>query len=136
METSSNTSKVTIIVYHMIMVYQKDHLNQEIGNIETCQDRCVVFPNVFQHCVKPFSLLDKTKNGHRTMLIFFLVNPFKYVIGTDKISSQQKSWVSDEILNNILIFNNDITNIIIDYCDLIKKRIEISIEINERKEIY
>ncbi|KAH8915732.1 hypothetical protein BT69DRAFT_1340962 [Atractiella rhizophila] len=50
-------------------------LNQPLGEVITKEGRCIAFPNHIQHCVSSFSLLDKTKPGHRKMLFFYLVNP-------------------------------------------------------------
>mmetsp|Transcript_1125 Transcript_1125/g.1019 ORF Transcript_1125/g.1019 Transcript_1125/m.1019 type:complete len:107 (-) Transcript_1125:431-751(-) len=48
---------------------------QEIGYIETKEGRCIAFPNLYQHRISPFTLKDKTKPGHRKVLVFFLVDP-------------------------------------------------------------
>ncbi|KAK6507483.1 hypothetical protein TWF481_005914 [Arthrobotrys musiformis] len=48
---------------------------QELGNIYTTDNRAIVFPNVYQHGVPPFSLEDRTKPGHRKILVFFLCDP-------------------------------------------------------------
>ncbi|KAF8991402.1 hypothetical protein BDZ89DRAFT_1086673, partial [Hymenopellis radicata] len=50
-------------------------LVQELGDVRTCQGRCIAFPNVYQHQVQPFKLADATKPGHRKILALFLVNP-------------------------------------------------------------
>ncbi len=38
--------------------------------------RVLCFPNIYQHRVPSFSLVDKTKPGYRKILVFFLVDPF------------------------------------------------------------
>ncbi|KAK1637387.1 hypothetical protein BDP81DRAFT_460919 [Colletotrichum phormii] len=42
--------------------------NQHLGSVLTREDRLLAFPNVYQHCVAPFELEDKTKAGHRKIL--------------------------------------------------------------------
>ncbi|KZV97535.1 hypothetical protein EXIGLDRAFT_832794 [Exidia glandulosa HHB12029] len=49
-------------------------LVQDLGSLDTKCGRCIAFPNIFQHRVAPFSLLDKTKPGHRKILALFLVD--------------------------------------------------------------
>ncbi|CAE6446258.1 unnamed protein product [Rhizoctonia solani] len=41
----------------------------EFGSIITCQDRCIAFPNIYQHRVSPFELADKSKDGHRKIVV-------------------------------------------------------------------
>ncbi|EGX46503.1 hypothetical protein AOL_s00109g75 [Orbilia oligospora ATCC 24927] len=48
---------------------------QELGRMETIDNRAIVFPNVYQHRVSPFQLEDQTKPGHRKILVFFLCDP-------------------------------------------------------------
>ncbi|KAF3928731.1 hypothetical protein AA313_de0207408 [Arthrobotrys entomopaga] len=48
---------------------------QPIGSIQTKENRAIAFPNIFQHQVQPFELIDKTKPGYRKILVFFLCDP-------------------------------------------------------------
>ncbi len=70
----------------------EDKLNQKRGNLIARNGRCVAFPNVYQHKVAPFELVDKTKNGHRKILVFFLIDPMKRVISTRNIAPQNPVW--------------------------------------------
>eukprot|EP01122_Echinamoeba_exundans_P006630 TRINITY_DN1903_c0_g1_i1.p1 TRINITY_DN1903_c0_g1~~TRINITY_DN1903_c0_g1_i1.p1 ORF type:complete len:661 (+),score=162.41 TRINITY_DN1903_c0_g1_i1:318-2300(+) len=79
-------------------------LNQEIGGVVTQEDRCIAFPNVFQHQVQPFQLVDKTKPGVRKILVFFLVDPSHRVISTETVPPQQQSWYTDALRRNIPFF--------------------------------
>jgi hypothetical protein len=81
-----------------------DPLNQEIGGVVTQEDRCIAFPNVFQHQVQPFELIDKTKPGLRKILVFFLVDPSHRVISTETVPPQQQSWYTDALRRNIPFF--------------------------------
>ena len=87
-------------VKRMYGVQDEQILNQNIGKIETIQDRCIVFPNYIQHRVDSFSLLDKTKNGHRKILVFFLVNPKIKIISTEDIPPQHKYISIDQAKDN------------------------------------
>ncbi|OMJ13191.1 hypothetical protein AYI69_g9098 [Smittium culicis] len=72
-------------------------LVQNIGHINTLKNRCITFPNIYQHKVQPFELLDKTKPGFRKILCFFLVDPSKRIISTAIVPPQQKSWFEIEL---------------------------------------
>nr|XP_023030489.1 uncharacterized protein LOC111518306 [Leptinotarsa decemlineata]XP_023030490.1 uncharacterized protein LOC111518306 [Leptinotarsa decemlineata]XP_023030491.1 uncharacterized protein LOC111518306 [Leptinotarsa decemlineata]XP_023030492.1 uncharacterized protein LOC111518306 [Leptinotarsa decemlineata] len=73
-----------------------DPLSQEIGSIVCGEDCCIAFPNIYQHRVGPFELVDKTKNGHRKILVFFLVDPNKRILSTKHVAPQQRSWIESE----------------------------------------
>lgn len=61
----------------------------ELGEIETVEDMCLVFPNFMQHKVSKFELLDKTKSGVRKILVFFLVDPTSRILSTADVKPQQ-----------------------------------------------
>ncbi|KAG0044153.1 hypothetical protein BGZ83_010598 [Gryganskiella cystojenkinii] len=65
---------------------------QHLDAIVTKQDRCIVFPNIYQHQVQPFELEDKTKAGSRKILVFFLVNPQSPILSTTHVPPQQMDW--------------------------------------------
>jgi hypothetical protein len=70
---------------------------QYVGNIVAKEGRLLTFPNVFQHCVAPFSLLDETKPGHRKILALFLVDPHIKIISSANVPCQQKEWWAQEL---------------------------------------
>jgi len=65
---------------------------QSYGSVETRQGRLLAFPNVFHHRVSPFSLIDKTKPGHRRFIALWLVDPHQRVISTANVPPQQQDW--------------------------------------------
>ena len=67
-------------------------LNQEWGSIVPQADRCIAFPNTYQHRVAPFELVDKTKPGVRKILVFFLVDPTIHITATRYVPPQQPDW--------------------------------------------
>ncbi|KDQ51019.1 hypothetical protein JAAARDRAFT_706868 [Jaapia argillacea MUCL 33604] len=72
-------------------------LNQELGSMVTKEDKCLAFPNIYQHRVAPFKLVDPTKPGLRKILCFFLVDPTKSILSTSQVPPQQYAWYSREI---------------------------------------
>lgn len=70
---------------------------QNFGSLETKSGRAITFPNVYQHQVSNFSLLDATKPGHRKILVFFLVDPLKRIPSTTDVPPQQSEWVGNEL---------------------------------------
>ena len=74
-------------------------LNQSLGSIITQEDRCIAFPNIYQHRVAPFELKDRTQIGIRKILVFFLVDPSVRIISTAHVPPQQSEWYCDVIRN-------------------------------------
>ncbi|KAI8971296.1 hypothetical protein BD414DRAFT_525426 [Trametes punicea] len=72
-------------------------LNQQLGHIVAKEDKCVVFPNIYQHQVAPFELADRSRRGHRKILAFFLVDPLTPVHSTSSIPPQQAHWYKDAV---------------------------------------
>ncbi|KAI0646676.1 hypothetical protein C8Q79DRAFT_1051114 [Trametes meyenii] len=72
-------------------------LNQALGHIIATEDKCVVFPNIYQHRVEPFALADHTRPGHRKILAFFLVDPLTPVRSTSSVPPQQAQWYRDAV---------------------------------------
>ncbi|KAI0704792.1 hypothetical protein C8Q76DRAFT_861189 [Earliella scabrosa] len=70
-------------------------MNQDLGHVVALEDKCVAFPNLWQHRVQPFELEDPTKPGHRKILCFFLVNPWRMVHSTSDVPPQQREWYEE-----------------------------------------
>ena len=68
---------------------------QGVGEVITKSNRCVAFPNLYQHRVQPFRLEDPTKPGHRKILVFFLVDPTRRVLSATDVAPQQREWVTE-----------------------------------------
>lgn len=65
---------------------------QVVGSVESREGRVVTFPNILQHQVQPFKLVDPTKPGHRKILALFLVDPNISIISTANIPCQRRDW--------------------------------------------
>lgn len=74
---------------------------QQIGSIETREDRIITFPNILQYQVRPFELVDSTRPGHRKILELFLVDPNIRIISTANVPCQQRDWWSQAISSNV-----------------------------------
>ncbi|EIW62540.1 uncharacterized protein TRAVEDRAFT_115077 [Trametes versicolor FP-101664 SS1] len=72
-------------------------LNQELGRIVAREDKCIAFPNIYQHRVAPFELADPTRGGHRKILALFLVDPLTRVHSTSVVPRQQAQWYRDAV---------------------------------------
>ncbi|ODV59035.1 DUF4246 domain-containing protein ASCRUDRAFT_38134 [Ascoidea rubescens DSM 1968] len=75
---------------------------REQGNIDCKEDRILIFPNFLQHHVDKFELKDKSKNGTRKILCFFIVDPSDagyHVFSTSDVPIQQKEWWDDKLFN-------------------------------------
>ncbi|KAF2677947.1 hypothetical protein K458DRAFT_446684 [Lentithecium fluviatile CBS 122367] len=73
---------------------------QNYGSVETRQGRLLAFPNVFQHRVSPFQLVDPTKPGHRRFIALWLVDPTRRIISTANVPPQQQKWWLESVLGS------------------------------------
>ncbi|KAG9041732.1 hypothetical protein FS837_011826 [Tulasnella sp. UAMH 9824] len=73
--------------------------SQIVGATPTHAGRCLAFPNIYQHKVSPFELVDKTKPGHRKIVAFFLLDPENPRFSTTDIPPQQAEWYEDAMLH-------------------------------------
>jgi len=71
---------------------------QVVGSVETREGRLLTFPNIFQHQVQPFSLVDRKKPGHHKILTLHLVDPNVPILSTANVPCQQRDWWRDHIL--------------------------------------
>ncbi|KAF4435937.1 hypothetical protein F53441_13365 [Fusarium austroafricanum] len=65
---------------------------QHVGSILTRPGRALFFPNLFQHRVSPFRLIDPSKPGHRKIVALFLVDPKIPIISTANVPPQRQDW--------------------------------------------
>jgi hypothetical protein len=96
---------------------EDDRMNENLGGIETIENRCLVFPNIYQHCVSSFKLDDPSKPGHRKILVFFLCNPTKEIINTSNVPPQRKDWYLPVLCKVFWMFPREIVKHIISYLD-------------------
>ena len=68
---------------------------QPLAKVLTKQGRVLVFPNVLQHRVEPFGLVDTTRPGHRKILALFVVDPNLRIPSSANVPPQQKEWWSE-----------------------------------------
>ncbi|TCD68333.1 hypothetical protein EIP91_010971 [Steccherinum ochraceum] len=94
---AQNDDMCTHIVYGL--TYDSE-LVQERGQISTCAGLSLAFPNIHQHRVSPFHLVDPTKPGHRKILAFFLVDPTIRIPSASNVAPQQGSWMADFMHDN------------------------------------
>ncbi|KAI5121389.1 hypothetical protein M0805_001202 [Coniferiporia weirii] len=79
----------------MAMAHENStNLTNVVGATTTSRDRCLAFPNTYQHRVSPFALADRSRSGHRKLLALFLVDPNVAPIpSTSIVPPQQREWV-------------------------------------------
>ncbi|KAK6518783.1 hypothetical protein TWF506_005918 [Arthrobotrys conoides] len=75
---------------------------QEIGGIKTINNRAIAFPNIYQHQVQPFELVDKTKPGYRKVLVFFLCDPSKEnEVPTSRVVAPQQPEARKDLVDTL-----------------------------------
>jgi len=74
---------------------------QYLGEVATTQGRCIAFPNLYQHQVQPFELVDPTKPGHRKIIALFLVDPHleKPRPSTTNVPPQRLDWIREALFD-------------------------------------
>jgi hypothetical protein len=77
-------------VEHHYGIDEDSGSNLYIGNVQTKEDLCLVFPNNFQHKVSSIKLNDKTKIGSRKILVFFLIDPSQKILSTADVEPQHE----------------------------------------------
>ncbi|GJP43051.1 hypothetical protein CLOM_g2554 [Closterium sp. NIES-68] len=94
-EYEQNDNKGVARIYGLV---DDGPLTQPLGSVRTnTPNLCLAFPNHFHHRVAPFELQDKTRPGHRKILVFFLVDPRERIISTARVPPQQLSWQRREL---------------------------------------
>ncbi|ORY01046.1 hypothetical protein BCR34DRAFT_522221 [Clohesyomyces aquaticus] len=78
-------------------IEQEGPATLELGSVLTRPDRLLAFPNTLQHCVRPFSLVDKSRSGHRKILAMFLIDPHTPILSTANVPPQRKDWWAPEV---------------------------------------
>ncbi|KAH9914462.1 uncharacterized protein B0H18DRAFT_1144445 [Fomitopsis serialis] len=105
---------------HLYGICRDDRCVQDVGKVVTKQDRCIAFPNLYQHLVSPFRLVDPTKPGHRKILVFFLVDPHIKIPSTSVVAPQQASWIRRALPGTVLWerLPLELQDIVLSYTDL------------------
>ncbi|KAJ7699664.1 hypothetical protein B0H17DRAFT_1328251 [Mycena rosella] len=81
-------------VYHKQDDNMDSHCCQDLGSIAMSTGRALAWPNIYQHRVAPFHLVDPTKPRHRKILAIFLVNPsIDPIPSATTVPPQQADWV-------------------------------------------
>ncbi|CAI7915971.1 unnamed protein product [Closterium sp. NIES-53] len=94
-EYDQNDNKGVARIYGLV---DDGPLTQPLGSVRTdIPNLCLAFPNHFHHQVAPFELQDKTRAGHRKILVFFLVDPRVAIVSTARVPPQQLSWQRREL---------------------------------------
>ncbi|EMD35985.1 hypothetical protein CERSUDRAFT_124535 [Gelatoporia subvermispora B] len=106
-------------------------MNQPLGPVVTKEDLCLAFPNIYQHRVAPFQLVDPTKPGVRKILCFFVVDPSQHILSTTvQVPPQQREWCDDAIAEN-----ERMMNLPFELHDMIREKIiEGTVTLEEAKE--
>ncbi|RPD53854.1 hypothetical protein L226DRAFT_548383 [Lentinus tigrinus ALCF2SS1-7] len=95
----------------------RSELNQQLGHIVAEEDKCVAFPNIYQHHVDAFELADPSQPGYRKILCFFLVNPTTRILSTSDVPPQQQDWVVEdaETVQGMQTLPQELYDIVTDY---------------------
>ncbi len=76
---------------------------QELGGVKTPGGRMLAFPNVLQHRVSPFRLVDPERPGHRRFVVLWLVDPQYRICSTRNVPPQRHDWWAEEASRNFRV---------------------------------
>ncbi|KAG8912828.1 hypothetical protein FRC01_004876 [Tulasnella sp. 417] len=108
--------------------------NQEVGSVKTSAGRCIAFPNIYQHEVSSFELVDRSKPGHRKIVALFLVDPEDRIPSTSDIPPQQIHWTREAIREALV---NDTkrmkVSLPVELADMVADRVDNLMTLEEAK---
>ncbi|KDQ16766.1 hypothetical protein BOTBODRAFT_106669 [Botryobasidium botryosum FD-172 SS1] len=82
--------RVCMDIYYMDQLGNDMAFIQHRGYIVTKGGRCIAFPNIYEHQVQPFDLVDKNKPGHQKIVTLFLIDPTRKIISTTDVPPQHR----------------------------------------------
>ncbi len=108
--------------------------NQVLGSVKTSTDRCIAFPNIYQHQVSPFRLIDPTKPGHRKILALFLVDPNYRIPSTTQIPPQQEYIVRRAVQSGAEASTSLLGQLPSELLDMVAKGVESAMTLEDAKQ--
>ncbi|KAJ2199590.1 hypothetical protein IW144_001471 [Coemansia sp. RSA 522] len=103
---------------------------QKTGSMQVKNDRCIVFPNIYQHQVSGFKLADPTKPGHCKILTFYFIDPTTRIPSTEIVAPQQREWWSETVMERGAMGNLPLL-----VKDQIEKHVDFPISLAEAKKL-
>ncbi|KAG8912827.1 hypothetical protein FRC01_004875, partial [Tulasnella sp. 417] len=108
--------------------------NQVVGAVKTFANRCVAFPNVYQHQVSSFRLIDPTKPGHHKIVALFLVDPENRISSTSDIPPQQSHWTREAIFEALVKDNQTMkVPLPVELVDMVADQVDNVMTLDEAK---
>ncbi|EPQ29753.1 uncharacterized protein PFL1_02972 [Pseudozyma flocculosa PF-1] len=84
---------------HLLHLYgieqEQTATHQVLGSVRTRPGSSIAFPNSMQHQLSGFDLVDASRPGHRTIVLFWLIDPAHPVVSTARVVPQQVGWLKD-----------------------------------------
>ncbi|ANZ74115.1 BA75_00562T0 [Komagataella pastoris] len=115
-------------------LWHEGNLTKYLGSVDCIENRLLIFPNLYQHHVDPFELVDKTKPGHRKILCFFLVDPDnKHTIASDKVPPQQQDILGDKITS--FLGKETSSQFPDEILELIASKVQYTMSLDEAKKV-
>jgi hypothetical protein len=84
------------------------------GSVTTPQGRLTTFPNVMEHRLENFKLVNPIIPGHYRVVKLHLVDPHYRVCSTRNVPPQQHHWWANEISNSFLLENTMLPQELVD----------------------
>jgi hypothetical protein len=84
------------------------------GSVTTPQGRLITFPNVMEHRLEQFKLVNPTIAGHYRAVKLYLVDPHYHICSTRNLPPQQHHWWATEITDHLFRKNTALPQELID----------------------
>lgn len=81
----------------LLFDYHRGPAFQDTGSVAIQQGRLITFPNVLEHRVEPFQLVNPNNPGHYRSITLYLVDPHYRVCSTRNVPPQQHHWRAQEM---------------------------------------
>ncbi|KAG8927824.1 hypothetical protein FRC01_006879 [Tulasnella sp. 417] len=108
--------------------------NQVVGAVKTLANRCIAFPNIYQHQVSSFKIIDPIKPGHRKIVALFLVDPENRIPSTTDIPPQQAHWAREAIFDSLVKDNESVkVTLPVELVDMVADNVDNVMTLDEAK---
>lgn len=88
------------VAYRAFGIFPEENNFQILGRVRVHPDTAIFYPNVYRHRHGPFSLVDRSKEGHLKYFKLYLVDPGIPIISTANVPPQQYSWWTESEIHN------------------------------------
>lgn len=114
MEIQAISEILGIKCRNLLYDWHWDRTWQKKGSVATPQGRLVTFPNVLEHRINRFKLVNPLVPGHYRAVKLYLVDPHYRICSTRNVPPQQHHWWAQEVTTKVFYKNTALPQELID----------------------